>query len=59
MDAEWGLGMRLDSTISYPYQMTLGAIQNNNLIYEMGRQVALDFKRLGDACKFCTRRGYK
>lgn len=47
MDAEWGLGMRLDSTISYPYQMTLGAIQNNNLIYEMGRQVALDFKRLG------------
>lgn len=47
MDAEWGLGMRLDSTISYPYQMTLGAIQNNNLIYEMGRHVALDFKRLG------------
>lgn len=47
MDAEWGVGMRLDSTISYPYQMTLGAIQNNNLIYEMGRQVALDFKRLG------------
>jgi len=27
--------------------MTLGAIQNNELIYEMGRQVALDFKRLG------------
>ncbi len=47
MDAEWGLGMRLDSTVSYPYQMTLGAIQDNNLIYEMGRQVALDFKRLG------------
>ncbi len=47
MDAEWGLGMRLDSTISYPYQMTLGAIQNNQLIYEMGRQVAMDFKRLG------------
>lgn len=47
MDAEWGLGMRLDSTVSYPYQMTLGAIQDNNLIYQMGRQVALDFKRLG------------
>lgn len=47
MDAEWGLGMRLDSTMSYPYQMTLGAIQDNSLIYEMGRQVALDFKRLG------------
>ncbi|HYK77944.1 MAG TPA: glycoside hydrolase family 3 N-terminal domain-containing protein [Daejeonella sp.] len=47
MDAEWGLGMRLDSTISYPYQMTLGAIQDNKLIYQMGKQVAADFKRLG------------
>lgn len=47
MDAEWGLGMRLDSTMSYPYQMTLGAIQDNSLIYEMGRQIAIDFKRLG------------
>jgi beta-N-acetylhexosaminidase len=47
MDGEWGLGMRLDSTISYPYQMTLGAIQDNKLIYEMGKQIALDFKRLG------------
>ena len=47
MDAEWGLGMRLDSTVSYPYQMTLGAIQNNRLIYQMGQEVAKDFKRLG------------
>jgi len=47
-DGEWGLGMRLpDSTISFPYQMTLGAIQNNGLIYEMGRQVARDFHRMG------------
>jgi beta-N-acetylhexosaminidase len=47
MDGEWGLGMRLDSTISYPYQMTLSAIQDNNLIYKMGQQVAYDFKRIG------------
>jgi len=47
MDAEWGLGMRLDSTISFPYQLTLGAIQDNKLIYEMGSQIALDFKRIG------------
>lgn len=47
MDGEWGLGMRLDSTITYPYQMTLGAIQDNNLIYKMGQQIAYDFKRLG------------
>lgn len=47
MDAEWGLGMRLDSTISYPYQMTLGAIQNDSLIYEMGVEVARQLKRAG------------
>lgn len=47
MDAEWGLGMRLDSTISYPYQMTLGAIQDTKLLYAMGKEIALDFKRLG------------
>lgn len=47
-DGEWGLGMRLaDSTVSYPYQMTLGAIQNEALIYQMGREIARDFKRLG------------
>ena len=47
MDGEWGVGMRLDSTISYPFQMTLGAVQDNALIYKMGQQVAYDFKRLG------------
>ena len=46
-DGEWGLGMRLDSTISYPYQMALGAIQDKELIYKMGLEVAKDFKRIG------------
>ncbi|MVN22818.1 glycoside hydrolase family 3 protein [Mucilaginibacter arboris] len=52
MDGEWGLGMRLDSTISYPYQMTLGAIRDNGLIYKMGQFVARDFKRLGMQMNF-------
>lgn len=47
IDGEWGLSMRLDSTIKYPWQMTLGAIQNDSLIYEMGLQVAEQFRRLG------------
>lgn len=46
-DGEWGLGMRLDSTISYPYQMALGAVQDKDLIYKMGLEVAKDYKRLG------------
>jgi len=47
IDGEWGLAMRLDSTIRYPKQMTLGAIQNDSLIYYMGKQIALECKRLG------------
>ncbi|CAG5004533.1 Beta-hexosaminidase [Dyadobacter sp. CECT 9275] len=48
MDAEFGLAMRIDSTVRYPYQMTLGAIQGNNeLIYNMGAQLARQAKRLG------------
>ena len=47
LDGEWGLGMRLDSTVSYPYQMALGAVQDSSLIYKMGLEVAKDFKRVG------------
>ena len=48
MDAEWGLGMRLrKSTISFPRQLTLGAIQDNTIIYEMGKEVARQMRRLG------------
>lgn len=51
-DGEWGLGMRLDSTTSFPFQMTLGAVQDNTLIYKMGQQVAYDFKRMGMQMNF-------
>ncbi len=47
MDAEWGLAMRLDSTQAFPWNMTLGAIQDNTLIEETGRQIARHCKRLG------------
>lgn len=48
VDGEWGVGMRLpDSTLSFPYQMTLGALQDDRLIYDMGREVAKDFLRMG------------
>lgn len=45
--AEWGLGMRLDSTLSLPYQMALGAVQDNSLIYKMGAEVARQCKLMG------------
>lgn len=47
MDAEWGLAMRLDSTISYPKQMALGAMANEKHCYILGQQMAEQCKRLG------------
>ncbi|MCB0661482.1 MAG: serine hydrolase [Saprospiraceae bacterium] len=48
MDAEWGLGMRMkNSTISFPRQLSLGAIQNNKLIYDMGKEIARQLKEVG------------
>ncbi|WP_187261523.1 glycoside hydrolase family 3 protein [Pontibacter beigongshangensis] len=47
MDAETGIGMRLDSTVQYPFQMMLGAVEDNGLIYRMGAEIAVEFKRLG------------
>lgn len=47
MDGEWGLSMRIDSTIRYPWQMTLGAVQDDELIFQMGKQIAEQFRRLG------------
>ncbi len=47
IDGEWGLGMRLKETISYPFQMTLGSVNKDSLIYEMGYQIGLECKRMG------------
>ena len=47
MDAEWGLSMRLDSTYAFPWNMTLGAVKNNALIEQTGRQIGEHCKRLG------------
>ncbi len=47
IDAEWGLGMRLDDGWSFPKQMTLGAMQNEELAYQMGKQIGRNCKRIG------------
>ncbi|MGN6401170.1 MAG: glycoside hydrolase family 3 N-terminal domain-containing protein [Flavisolibacter sp.] len=47
IDGEWGLGMRLDSVIKFPYQLTLGAINDDKIVYEMGRAVGEQMKRIG------------
>ena len=48
IDGEWGLGMRMkNSTISFPKQLMLGAIQDNRLLYDMGREIARQMRLVG------------
>lgn len=47
IDGEWGVAMRIDSTPVFPWAMTLGAVQDDNLIYEMGKEIAYQCKTLG------------
>jgi len=47
LDGEWGAGMRLYDMEDFPYQMTLGAIRDDSLIYEMGERVAYEYRLLG------------
>ena len=47
IDGEWGINMRVDSTIQYPRQLTLGAIKDNGLIFQMGEQIGEECKAIG------------
>lgn len=47
MDAEWGLNMRLDSTYAFPWNMTLGAIKDLDLIKKTGQYIGEHCKRIG------------
>ena len=47
IDAENGLGMRMDSIIPLPRQMMIGAIDDPSLIYQYGRLVGEQCKRMG------------
>ncbi|MCG2792415.1 MAG: glycoside hydrolase family 3 protein [Weeksellaceae bacterium] len=47
MDAEWGVFQRIAKAHKYPWAITLGAIQDKNLIYEMSSKIAKDCQRTG------------
>lgn len=47
MDAEWGLFQRIPTAHKFPWAMTLGAIQDKNLIAQMAAKIAEDCKRMG------------
>jgi beta-N-acetylhexosaminidase len=47
MDAEWGLGMRLDSVQAFPRQMMIGATRDTGLVFRMGSAIAYQLRRMG------------
>ena len=52
IDGEWGLNMRLDSTVRFPRQMTLAAGGDSDAIYRMGNDIAEQCKRMGIQINF-------
>lgn len=51
-DAEWGLGMRLDSTRSWPRALTIGAANDTALTREFGRAVGKALRATGVQVNF-------
>ena len=46
-DGEWGLDMRLKNTYRFPWNMTLGAIEDEKLLAEVGKRIGEHCKRVG------------
>ncbi|WP_372642725.1 glycoside hydrolase family 3 N-terminal domain-containing protein [Ancylomarina sp.] len=47
MDAEYGLGARLKQTLKYPQQITMGAVQDTSLLFMLGKEMAVECRRMG------------
>lgn len=52
LDGEWGLGMRMSDSPSFPKNMALGAVADEKLLYDYGREVAREFKLMGIQVNF-------
>lgn len=46
-DNEWGLELRLKDGLRFPRNLTLGALQNKKLIYDLGKEIAHQCKAVG------------
>lgn len=52
IDGEWGLSMRIDSTMRYPYAQAIGAVTDSTYITQMGRDLAMQMKMMGIQMNF-------
>ena len=51
-DGEWGLAMRLKNTPYFPKNGYLEQIENNQILYDYGREVARELKEIGVQVNF-------
>ena len=47
IDGEWGIAMRIDSVMAFPYAQTLGTVQDSELLYRMGHAIGQQMKLIG------------
>ena len=48
MDAEWGLGMRFTNDgFSFPRQLVMGASTDDDVVYDIGKEIGRECKRIG------------
>ena len=47
IDGEWGVSMRVAETPRFPHNMGLGAIADEKLLYEYGKEVARECREMG------------
>ena len=52
LDGEWGPAMRVTDAPRFPYNICLGAIADDNLLYDYGREVARQCRELGIGVDF-------
>ena len=52
LDGEWGLSMRLEGTVRFPRNGMLGAITDENLLYEYGKEVGRQCREMGIQINF-------
>jgi beta-N-acetylhexosaminidase len=46
-DAEWGLGMRMEETLSFPKNEVMGKVKNSFLIYLAGKEIGVQCRMVG------------
>jgi CubicO group peptidase (beta-lactamase class C family)/beta-glucosidase-like glycosyl hydrolase len=47
ISAEWGLSQTLDSVTTFPKPLQLSSLQDNDLVYQLGKEIAREMKLLG------------